>query len=180
MMMIIIFFFFLILFSNFFIQENLSNSSSTFSFGISLHSPPQTLSNTMLSTWFSFFFMVVPTSVFQLLSKIVSLSWVLTFDYKGIITLVALISGGVYFLVHRYYLTIYSRLPQPALHSSSQANGHISYDLHPDVVTSLHDSTSFFFSSTYAEEFLGSFLQSIKVFGYMEQNVFHELARRLQ
>ncbi|KAI9142206.1 hypothetical protein BKA69DRAFT_1068943 [Paraphysoderma sedebokerense] len=126
----------------------------------------------------SFSFFTLPAFSYKIISYILSyiyqfLSWtiVLTFDFKAIVAVILLLCSIAYFLVYRFYLTTYSRLPRPPLKPSGA-----SYDLHPD--STYEDPKTL--PKNYAEEFLGSFLQSIKVFGYIEQPVFHELAKRLQ
>ncbi|KAF7728557.1 phosphatidylcholine and lysophosphatidylcholine phospholipase [Apophysomyces ossiformis] len=78
------------------------------------------------------------------------------------------------YLVVRYrFLTKYSRLKpiQPPKVTSS-------FDLHPDQSEDAGYSKPGF--KNYPDEFLSAFLSSIKIFGYLEQPVFHELARHLQ
>ncbi|KAL7754395.1 phosphatidylcholine and lysophosphatidylcholine phospholipase [Sorochytrium milnesiophthora] len=99
------------------------------------------------------------------------LSLSITLDYRVLLVLLVLVGLAAYAAVYRFYLTKYERLPK----QPPKAAG-TSFDLHPDASTD--DTKSL--PKNYAEEFLGSFLQSIKVFGYIEQPVFHELAKRLQ
>ncbi|KAJ3364665.1 phosphatidylcholine and lysophosphatidylcholine phospholipase [Allomyces javanicus] len=140
----------------------------------------------------SLFLIRVPAELLSLLTRVLSWSLVLTFDYRGVVAVLSLGGAVTYGIVYRVYLTRYARLPDPPLQAAGPPPG-ASFDLHPDAATAgeFDDSTKSGSGSggssssarpalNYAEEFLGSFLQSIKVFGYMEQPVFHELARRLQ
>ncbi|KAI9190115.1 phosphatidylcholine and lysophosphatidylcholine phospholipase [Blastocladiella emersonii ATCC 22665] len=126
----------------------------------------------------SFAVVTLPATVLGWISRALSWSLVLTFDYRGVVFLLAATAALVYTVVYRVYLTRYSRLPQPPAQAKPLG---ASYDLHPDATGGgADDDTKPVAGFNYAEEFLGSFLQSIKIFGYMEQPVFHELARRLQ
>ena len=57
--------------------------------------------------------------------------------------------------------------------------GFASFDLHPDAALD-DDNDSGLMGRGYPDEFMGAFLSSIKVFGYLDRPVFHELARHLQ
>ncbi|KAF9999477.1 phosphatidylcholine and lysophosphatidylcholine phospholipase [Entomortierella chlamydospora] len=116
-----------------------------------------------------FMTMTLPTAVYRLLSWSFTLR--LTFTTLLIASVLVCI---VTWAVFRYrVLTKYSRLPKtdPGKHGSS-------FDLHPDnPFKSPQEEKE---SMTYPDEFLSAFLSSIKIFGYLEQPVFHELARHLQ
>ena len=86
------------------------------------------------------------------------------------------------FLIYIYFryriLTKYSRLP-PVSHPPNVTvkPGFASFDLHPDTALDSDDGHDL---RGYPDEFMGAFLSSIKVFGYLDRPVFHELARHLQ
>ncbi|KAI9224240.1 hypothetical protein BC828DRAFT_373915 [Blastocladiella britannica] len=124
----------------------------------------------------SFLLVTVPATVISYVTRLLSWSLVLTVDTRGLALLAVAAAALAYVVIHRVYLTRYARLPPPPV---SQKPAGASFDLHPDA-TGFASDDSRPPGFNYAEEFLGSFLQSIKVFGYMEQPVFTELARRLQ
>ncbi|KAI8823453.1 uncharacterized protein EV422DRAFT_565397 [Fimicolochytrium jonesii] len=86
----------------------------------------------------------------------------------------AVLLGLIGYLILRYrVLTIYSRLP--AVETNTNKAGSVPFDLHPD--TAFHDDPA---GGNYPDELMGAFLSSIKIFGYLERAVFHELARHLR
>ncbi|KAF9436853.1 phosphatidylcholine and lysophosphatidylcholine phospholipase [Entomortierella beljakovae] len=103
------------------------------------------------------------------------LSWSFTLRLTFTTLLIAtIILCFIAWAVFRYrILTKYSRLPKtsPDKHGSS-------FDLHPDNPFKSPQEEKI--GMTYPDEFLSAFLSSIKIFGYLEQPVFHELARHLQ
>ncbi|KAJ1569876.1 phosphatidylcholine and lysophosphatidylcholine phospholipase, partial [Nowakowskiella sp. JEL0078] len=86
----------------------------------------------------------------------------------GSIFLVLLI---IWIVVRYILLTKYSRLPQPP----RPAEGNTPFDLEPNIL--VEDEK---IGQGYPDEFMSAFLSSIKVFGYLDRPVFHELARHLQ
>ncbi|RKO92173.1 hypothetical protein BDK51DRAFT_35697 [Blyttiomyces helicus] len=96
----------------------------------------------------------------------------ITFHYWTIAGLISLLTFAIWVLVRYRLLTRYSRLPVPPVQKHTGAP----FDLHPD--TALDDKQDL--PGNYPDEFLGAFLASIKVFGYLDRPVFHELARHLQ
>ncbi|KAJ3033036.1 phosphatidylcholine and lysophosphatidylcholine phospholipase, partial [Rhizophlyctis rosea] len=95
----------------------------------------------------------------------------ITFNYWTILAFLLLATYGIYFFVRYHILTRYSRLPAPEPAKPIGAP----FDLHPD--TALDDKQD---GSDYPDDFMSVFLSSIKVFGYLDRPVFHELARHLQ
>ncbi|KAK3828550.1 MAG: hypothetical protein J3Q66DRAFT_376564 [Benniella sp.] len=113
--------------------------------------------------------MTLPTALYRLLS------WSFTFHltFTTLLVAVVCICVAAWAVIRYRVLTKYSRLPQ-----TSQGKHGASFDLHPDnPFKSLHEEKE---AMSYPDEFLSAFLSSIKVFGYLEQPVFHELARHLQ
>lgn len=113
--------------------------------------------------------MTVPTGLYRLLS------WSFTFHltFTTLLIAIAFVCFLAWAVIRYRILTKYSRLPDtsPGKHAAT-------FDLHPDSpFKSLHEEKE---TMTYPDEFLSAFLSSIKIFGYLEQPVFHELARHLQ
>ncbi|KAI8915738.1 hypothetical protein EDD86DRAFT_196717 [Gorgonomyces haynaldii] len=106
--------------------------------------------------------------LFSLVSKgtIYTVTATITLDIYGLLWISAIVLFLLWIVARYRYLNVYSRLeqvkqPQRAL------------DLQPDIVPE-DDSMG------YPDEFMNAFLSSIKVFGYLDKPVFHELARHLQ
>jgi lysophospholipid hydrolase len=105
--------------------------------------------------------------------RVLTWSFTLHLNFTSIVVIVGFVATCTWLIVRYRFLTTYSRLkpiqpPKPAG----------SFDLHPDAA----DDQEYIKSGlkSYPDEFLSAFLSSIKVFGYLEQPVFHELARHLQ
>lgn len=94
-----------------------------------------------------------------------TLQLTLTFHTWQLLLIFLFIVIGLYILFRYRLLNPYARLPK--LSDSTAAP----FDLHPDTT---EDKTS---QNGYPDDFMGVFLSSIKVFGYMDKKVFHELAR---
>ncbi|KAF9214459.1 phosphatidylcholine and lysophosphatidylcholine phospholipase [Podila verticillata] len=117
----------------------------------------------------TFMTMTVPTAVYRLLSW----SFTLHLTFTTLLIAIAILCFIAWAVIRYRILTRYSRLPKASLakHGSS-------FDLHPDnPFKSPKEEKE---SLSYPDEFLSAFLSSIKIFGYLEQPVFHELARHLQ
>ncbi|CAG8498260.1 9095_t:CDS:2 [Ambispora gerdemannii] len=146
--------------------------------------PPNNLENGepegIIYTFFVFIFVTLPSWFFFLVSfvtitlptwifTILSWSFTLQLNFTSLLLLFGALSVVVYTIIRYRILTIYSRLPKEA----PQATG-ASFDLHPDVADDKEKIKN------YPDELLSRFLEAIKVFGYLEKPVFHELARNLQ
>ncbi|KAG0166082.1 phosphatidylcholine and lysophosphatidylcholine phospholipase [Apophysomyces sp. BC1034] len=105
--------------------------------------------------------------------RILTWSFTLHLNFSSLLVILAFIATAAYLVVRYRFLTKYSRLKpiQPPKVTSS-------FDLHPDQSEDAGYSKPGF--KNYPDEFLSAFLSSIKIFGYLEQPVFHELARHLQ
>ncbi|KAI8331344.1 hypothetical protein BC941DRAFT_517593 [Chlamydoabsidia padenii] len=103
------------------------------------------------------------------------LTWSLTvhLNFSSLAMVLVLVCLVGYYVIRYRYLTTYSRL-QP-INSQKPTS---SFDLHPDSGEDAGYSKPSI--RNYPDEFLSVFLSSIKIFGYLEQPVFHELARHLQ
>ncbi|KAG0235952.1 phosphatidylcholine and lysophosphatidylcholine phospholipase [Actinomortierella wolfii] len=118
----------------------------------------------------AFVTITIPSAVYRLLSW----SFTLHLTFTTLLAALVLICIAVYYVVRYRLLTKYSRLPQTGAGKHGP-----SFDLHPDnPIKSPQEEKEGVLS--YPDEFLSAFLSSIKIFGYLEQPVFHELARHLQ
>ncbi|KAG0324657.1 phosphatidylcholine and lysophosphatidylcholine phospholipase [Dissophora globulifera] len=116
-----------------------------------------------------FMTMTLPTALYRLLSW----SFTLRLTFTTLLIAVGLICFVAWAVFRYRILTKYSRLPK-----TSQGKHGSSFDLHPDnPFKSPQEEKE---GMSYPDEFLSAFLSSIKIFGYLEQPVFHELARHLQ
>ncbi|KAG1051266.1 hypothetical protein G6F43_006518 [Rhizopus delemar] len=105
--------------------------------------------------------------------RILTWSFTLHLNFSSLLITLAIIATITYLIVRYRFLTKYSRLKP--INSPKVAS---SFDLHPDADEDTEYSKPGF--KNYPDEFLSAFLSSIKIFGYLEQPVFHELARHLQ
>ncbi|KAG0369294.1 phosphatidylcholine and lysophosphatidylcholine phospholipase [Mortierella sp. AD032] len=120
-------------------------------------------------TLLTFMTMTVPTTLYRLLSW----SFTLHLTFTTLLIGIASVAFVAWAVIRYRVLTKYSRLPKTA-----QGKHGSSFDLHPDnPFKSPQEEKE---GLSYPDEFLSAFLSSIKIFGYLEQPVFHELARHLQ
>ncbi|KAI9488797.1 hypothetical protein BDB00DRAFT_877065 [Zychaea mexicana] len=148
----------------------------------------------------------LPRLLFRIISKvslffyrILTWSFTVHLNFSSLLTILVVLCIGAYLVIRYRYLNKYSRLKstEPAQSTSSF------FDLHPDDAS----EDEYYYEGiggrggaaprkafrgpggigagrpyykTYPDEFLSAFLSSIKIFGYLEQHVFHELARHLQ
>ncbi|KAK8079770.1 Lysophospholipase NTE1 [Apiospora hydei] len=103
-----------------------------------------------------------PTLLFQLFST----SLTVTMNATTLLLIISLVVSGVTWVVRYRYLNMYSRLP----HEPQRKEPDL--DLPPDS----HDEDSKPGLTNYLDEFLSA----IKIFGYLERPVFHELTRSMQ
>ncbi|KAI7903172.1 uncharacterized protein BX663DRAFT_471922 [Cokeromyces recurvatus] len=121
----------------------------------------------------SFATISVPVFFYRLLTW----SFTLHLNFTSLLIILGIIATIAYLIVRYRFLTKYSRL-KPINKPPKVAS---SFDLHPD--TGDEDFAGYSKPGSYKnypDEFLSAFLSSIKIFGYLEQPVFHELARHLQ
>ncbi|KAI1486893.1 hypothetical protein F5X96DRAFT_190773 [Biscogniauxia mediterranea] len=104
----------------------------------------------------------VPTLLFTLFST----SWTVTMNATTLALILFLMFSGVTWVVRYRYLNMYSRLPPEPQRKEPEL------DLFPDT----HDEGAKPGLSSYLDEFLSA----IKIFGYLERPVFHELTRSMQ
>lgn len=105
--------------------------------------------------------------------RILTWSFTLHLNFSSLAMFIALVGLVGYYFIRYRFLTKYSRLKPVSPQKAAS-----SFDLHPDSgEDSGYSKPSI---QNYPDEFLSAFLSSIKIFGYLEQPVFHELARHLQ
>ncbi|KAF8943835.1 phosphatidylcholine and lysophosphatidylcholine phospholipase [Haplosporangium gracile] len=120
-------------------------------------------------TLLTFMTMTLPTALYRLLSW----SFTLHLTFTTLLIGIAFVAFLAWAVIRYRVLTKYSRLPK-----TGQGKHGSSFDLHPDnPFKSPQEEKE---GLSYPDEFLSAFLSSIKIFGYLEQPVFHELARHLQ
>lgn len=107
--------------------------------------------------------------------RILTWSFTLHLNFSSLLVILAVIATVTYLIVRYRFLTKYSRL-KPINKPPKVAS---SFDLHPDTGDEDYADKPGGYKN-YPDEFLSAFLSSIKIFGYLEQPVFHELARHLQ
>ncbi|CAI2172102.1 9969_t:CDS:2 [Funneliformis geosporum] len=124
------------------------------------------------STILSWFFSLVSYITITLSSwilRILSWSFTLQLNFITLLIIFVIVITITYLIVRYRILTKYSRLP-----TETTATKQGSYDLHPD-----DNGENVSNIKHYPDEFLSMFLEGIKIFGYLEKPVFHELARHL-
>ncbi|KAI2618866.1 lysophospholipase NTE1 [Hypoxylon sp. NC1633] len=104
----------------------------------------------------------VPTLLFTLFST----SWTVTMNATTLALILFLMFSAATWYVRYRYLNMYSRLPPEPQRKEPEL------DLFPDS----HDESAKPGLSNYLDEFLSA----IKIFGYLERPVFHELTRSMQ
>jgi lysophospholipid hydrolase len=107
--------------------------------------------------------------------RVLTWSFTLHLNFSSLLVILAVIAIVAYLIVRYRFLTKYSRL-KPINKPPKVAS---SFDLHPDAGDEDYADKPGGYKN-YPDEFLSAFLSSIKIFGYLEQPVFHELARHLQ
>ena len=105
----------------------------------------------------------LPTWIFKLGSQ----SWTLTLNFTTILIIFVIFGSAVSWVVRYRYLNMYARLPPEPKRKDP------SIDF---VADSREDGNSLPGMNNYLDEFLSA----IKVFGYLERHVFHELTRTMQ
>ncbi|KAL8812327.1 MAG: hypothetical protein Q9223_007321 [Gallowayella weberi] len=104
----------------------------------------------------------LPTVLFTLFST----SLTFTMNATTLLLIVLAFASTVSWIVRYRYLNMYTRLPPEPQRKEPQI------DLFPDVQES--------YSKPGLANYLDEFLSAIKVFGYLERSVFHELTRTMQ
>lgn len=102
-------------------------------------------------------------------------SFTISLGFPSLLTIFVASFIALTFLIRYRYLARYTQLKEPALPPPSPQA--LNTELHPLTDRALSDSRSR--SSTF-HNYLDDFLAAIRIFGYLEKPVFHELSRHLQ
>ncbi|CAO3622402.1 unnamed protein product [Cunninghamella blakesleeana] len=140
--------------------------------------------NTQTSPIYTKIIGFIPSLLFRIVSfttitiplffyRILTWSFTLHLNFSSLVILIATLVIGGYLIIRYRFLTKYSRLKPINPQKSAP-----SFDLHPDTGEDAGYSKPNL--KNYPDEFLSVFLSGIKIFGYLEEPVFHELARHLQ
>ncbi|KAI9011307.1 hypothetical protein BC832DRAFT_529204 [Gaertneriomyces semiglobifer] len=117
--------------------------------------------------WFLLAFLKLPWRLIGFFSRTVTAT--ITFNYWTLFVVLVALTIACYVLLRYRFLTKYPRL-------SVRKRVGVPFDLHPD--TAFDDKQDY--PASYPDELMGAFLSSIKIFGYLDRAVFHELARHLR
>ncbi|OAA68834.1 Patatin-like serine hydrolase [Cordyceps fumosorosea ARSEF 2679] len=109
---------------------------------------------------------IVTITIPSLLYTLLSASWTVTMNATTLIFIMVAIASAVSWVVRYRILNMYSRLPPEPQRKEPDI------DLFPDT----HEEGMKSGLSNYLDEFLSA----IKIFGYLERPVFHELTRSMQ
>ncbi|KAI9444916.1 patatin-domain-containing protein [Lactarius indigo] len=119
-----------------------------------------------LLSWIKALAALITISVPRLIYFLLSYSLTLTLNFWSFVMLFCLWVVAVNYWIRFRYLNIYAQLKEPPLPKSD------AQELHPDVNTTETPPTF--------HNYLDEFLQAVRIFGFLEKPVFHELARHLQ
>ncbi|KAI0316483.1 hypothetical protein OF83DRAFT_1126430 [Amylostereum chailletii] len=119
-----------------------------------------------LLSWVKALVAFVTISVPRLIYSILSYSMTLTLNFWSFAIMFVLAAVALNYWIRFRYLNTYTQLKEPPLTKPD------AQELHPDVNTT--DAPPVF------HNYLDEFLQAVRVFGFLEKPVFHELARHLQ
>ncbi|KAH9004144.1 patatin-domain-containing protein [Lactarius hatsudake] len=119
-----------------------------------------------LLSWIKALAALITISVPRLIYFVLSYSLTLTLNFWSFVMLFCLWVVAVNYWIRFRYLNIYAQLKEPPLPKSD------AQELHPDVNTTETPPTF--------HNYLDEFLEAVRIFGFLEKPVFHELARHLQ
>lgn len=119
-----------------------------------------------LLSWIKALAALITISAPRLIYFLLSYSLTLTLNFWSFAMLFCLCVVAVNYWIRFRYLNIYAQLKEPPLLKSD------AQELHPDVNTTETPPTF--------HNYLDEFLQAVRIFGFLEKPVFHELARHLQ
>ncbi|KAI0756290.1 patatin-domain-containing protein [Daedaleopsis nitida] len=108
----------------------------------------------------------ITISVPRFIYSVLSYSMTLTLNFWSFALLFLALAVALNYWIRFRYLNTYTRLKEPPLVKAD------AQELHPDVNTPEQPPTF--------HNYLDEFLQAVRVFGFLEKPVFHELARHLQ
>ncbi|KAJ9137298.1 Lysophospholipase NTE1 [Pleurostoma richardsiae] len=120
----------------------------------------------MVSTILYFAIKLTTISIPTLLFTLFSTSWTVTMNATTLMLILVALISAISWVVRYRYLNMYSRLPPEPQRKEPDV------DLFPDT----HEEGIKSGLASYLDEFLSA----IKIFGYLERPVFHELTRSMQ
>lgn len=127
------------------------------------------LTETLPTTSYSSYVLRLPFIVISIpyyVYYILTYTLTLTLDIYSFSIILTILASIAYYLFRFKYLAFYSRLPiNPPLVGNP-------FDLHPNTTLPIDNEVQ--------EDYMTLFLGSIKVFGYLDRPVFHELARQME
>jgi len=107
--------------------------------------------------------------------RMLQYSFTISLGFPSLLGLFVATSIALTFLIRYRYLARYTQLKEPALPPPSPPS--LTAELSPLTTSGLSDARNR--SSPY-HNYLDDFLAAIRIFGYLEKPVFHELSRHLQ
>ncbi|KAM4064655.1 cyclic nucleotide-binding domain-containing protein [Hirsutella rhossiliensis] len=120
----------------------------------------------LVSTLLYWIIRIATINVPRILYTLFSTSWTVTMNATTLMLIIVAVVSAVSWVVRYRILNMYSRLPPEPQRKEPEI------DLFPDS----HDEGAKLGLSSYLDEFLSA----IKIFGYLERSVFHELTRSMQ
>ncbi|KAJ5188973.1 Patatin/Phospholipase A2-related protein [Penicillium cf. griseofulvum] len=144
-------------------------------------SPPFPTAPSTMAGWigwvFTFIFQTIPSVLYSIIAfstitlptwlfTLFSMSLTFTMNFTTIMLIFLVLVSTVSWFIRYRYLNMYSRLPPEPQRKEAQI------DLFPDIQEGD--------SKPGLANYLDEFLSAIKVFGYLERPVFHELTRTMQ
>ncbi|OQD72332.1 hypothetical protein PENPOL_c001G05230 [Penicillium polonicum] len=158
-----------------------STSINTLASRAYLPSPPSPPAPSIMAGWigwvFTLVFHTIPSVLYSIITfstitlptwlfTLFSMSLTFTMNFTTIMLIVLVLVSTVSWFIRYRYLNMYSRLPPEPQRKEAQV------DLFPDIQEGD--------SKPGLANYLDEFLSAIKVFGYLERPVFHELTRTMQ
>ncbi|PFH52298.1 hypothetical protein AMATHDRAFT_57351 [Amanita thiersii Skay4041] len=118
-----------------------------------------------LLSWVKLLIAIATITIPKCIYAILSYSMTLTLNFWNFVVIFVLSAIALNYWIRFRYLNDYTQLKEPPLVKPDAT------ELHPDVNTDPPPSF---------HNYLDDFLQAVRVFGFLEKPVFHELARHLQ
>ncbi|KAJ1916491.1 phosphatidylcholine and lysophosphatidylcholine phospholipase [Mycoemilia scoparia] len=117
----------------------------------------------------------MPSFIYNFLS----LTFTLTLPFKTLLAVGLGTMVATLYYVRFYWLSSYQKVPDPSIESERKPRLETGYDLHPDQFSAA-EADAISQAGGFPNKVLSMFMKSIKIFGYLEEPVFHELSRQLQ
>ncbi|KAI5124113.1 hypothetical protein M0805_000927 [Coniferiporia weirii] len=119
-----------------------------------------------LLSWAKLLIAFATISVPRFIYAVLSYSFTFTLNFWSFVAIFVLSAVALNYFIRFRYLNVYTTLKEPPLVKSDAK------ELHPDVNTT-EGPPNF-------HNYLDDFLEAVRIFGFLEKPVFHELARHLQ